>query len=761
MKRSDMLPIVPLRGILRICVLALTLCVAPASAAEPNNISPNREFQYQLPRASGAIDVDGHLTETAWDTALEIDLAYETSPGENIDPQVETRMLMLYDDRFLYVGFRAFDPDPKAIRAHVKDRDKPVFDDIIGIILDPFNDGRRAFEFFCNPLGVQLDFFFDDITDQTDFNWNAIWRSAGHIDREGYVVEMAIPFNALRFPKAPGEQTWSFDGVRVYPRDQQYDIRTQPRYRDIDCKICQNSKITGFAGASPGRNFELNPTVTGNQTDARAQLADPELESGDIDPDVGLDARWGVTPNLLLSATLNPDFSQVEADVAQLDVNTRFALFFPETRPFFQEDADFFETSLNIVHTRTVGDPDWGLRLTGKMGRNAIAAFVARDAVTNLLIPGSQVSRATVLDEENDLAVVRFRRDLKNNSNVGILVTDREGENGYSNRLAGFDGLIRFNSRDSISFQVLGSQTRYSPGIIEEFGQPAEADDLALRLGFDHRGREWLWYGRYDDIGEEFRADLGFMPQVDFSEAVGGVQRTWWGEGDDWFTEMRLGGEWNLEEDQAGRRLDRGGKIWYAVKGPRQSELSATLGRRQRFFSNHLFEESFRDVFVSIRPSGTFFFSLFARTGDEIDFVNVRPADQLLLEPAINLNLGRHLEVDLNHTFNRLETPEGDEIFTANQSEMRLVYQLNLRSFIRLITQYLDVERDPAHFVESRTQDLFNQLLFSYKLNARTVFFAGYSDNSQAFDNSMTGESLDLRSKSRTVFLKVGYAWVF
>ena len=187
-----------------------------------------------------------------------------------------------------------------------------------------------------------------------------------------------------------------------------------------NCFVCQAPKVTGFEGVKPGRNLELDPTLTGQRTDQRGGFPDGPLQSGDEEADLGLTARWGITPNLTFSGAVNPDFSQVEADAVELDVDTQFALFFPEKRPFFLEAADFFQTPFNAVYTRTVADPRWGAKLTGKVGKNAIGFFVAEDDRTNLLLPGDQFSRtATLEDLRTTDAALRYRRDIGTGSTLG------------------------------------------------------------------------------------------------------------------------------------------------------------------------------------------------------------------------------------------------------------------------------------------------------------------------------------------------------
>ncbi|HKV09229.1 MAG TPA: DUF5916 domain-containing protein, partial [Thermoanaerobaculia bacterium] len=468
---------------------------------------------FDIPRTSSEVTIDGRIDEAEWKGAIAFQLETEIDPGKNVPAPVKTTAWLMYDEGHLYAAFHAQDPDPKAIRAHLADRDTPFRDDFVGLMLDTFNDERRGYEFFVNPLGVQMDLSLDETAsdEEEDAAWDAIWRSAGRIDETGYTVEIAIPYTSLRFQRSEGAQTWGILPFRSYPRSLRHQIAAVPVDPNDSCLLCQIPKMTGFDGATPGRNLEIDPTVTSARTDAQRSFPQGDLEEGSVNTDLGVTARWGITPNLVLSGTVNPDFSQVEADVAQLDVTSQFALFFPEKRPFFLEGGDFFSSPLNIVHTRTVADPSWGVKLTGKEGRNGLGVFVAQDDVTSFLLPGDQFSQATILDQESTDAALRYRRDLGSSSTLGALVTHREGE-GYANSVFGVDGLFRPTGSDQITVQALGSRSEYPGAVAAGFAQPTGSfDGSAVRVGYNHSDHHWNWYARYEDISPDFRADLGFL----------------------------------------------------------------------------------------------------------------------------------------------------------------------------------------------------------------------------------------------------------
>lgn len=729
---------------------------ASAGKEESRPALPN----LHIPRATSPIQIDGVLDEPAWQHALEIPLTLEIDPSRNVPAPVTTTAWITYDTERFYAAFRADDPEPSAIRAHMTDRDGAFRDDFVGFFFDTFNDPRRGFEIFINPLGVQMDLAINE-SGEEDESWDIIFDSAGRIGETGYVVEFAIPFSSLRFQRVSGEQTWGIGAFRAYPRSVRHQLTSMRIETDNNCLLCQLPKVTGFEGVSPGRNIELDPTATAHRTDERQDFPDGEIEPGSTDSEVGLTGRWGITPNLILSGAVNPDFSQVEADVAQFDVNTQFALFYPEKRPFFLEGADFFVTPLDVIHTRTVADPAWGVKLTGKEGKNGIGLFVAQDDTTNLLLPGEQSSDSTVLPRESTDATLRYRRDLGSSSSIGAVLTHRQGDD-YTNSVFGADGRWRPTGTDTVSLQALGSRSQYPAGFAAEHGLAPELDGTAVRAAYDHGSRYWTWYARYEDVDPGFRADLGFMPKVGYSTYVGGLEHTWWAkEKDSWYTSFELGGDWDMTRGTHGVTLERELETWVSLNGPLQSNYNIDTGWRDRYWNGVTFDERFTHVHATIRPSGSLSLFFNGTVGDTIDFAHTRPGDLLRITPEVVLNLGRRLSLDLQHDLQKVDV-KGGELLELNVSQLRAAYQLNLRTLFRAILQYTDLRYNTdlytAEPVDPKSEHLFSQLLFAYKLNPQTVLFLGYSDNSLGGELLDSPQPLDLTRSDRTLFLKIGYA---
>ena len=244
----------------------------------------------------------------------------------------------------IYFLFIANDHSPEEIRANIADRDTAFRDDFVGFFLDTFNDERRAYEIFVNPMGVQHDGIYNEVgSTQEDFSWDAIWKSAAKITEYGYVVEIAFPFNQLRFSRTDGEQTWGFLPLRAYPRSSRHMIASWDLDPDSNSTLSQTMKIIGFEGIKPGKNIEVSPTVTASSHVERTDFPDGDFGDTENKSDVGVTARWGITPNITAQLAVNPDFSQVEADAVQLNINERFALQYQEKRPFFMEGMDIFD----------------------------------------------------------------------------------------------------------------------------------------------------------------------------------------------------------------------------------------------------------------------------------------------------------------------------------------------------------------------------------------------------------------------------------
>ena len=710
-----------------------------------------------LPRTQGSIVIDGVIDDAAWAEALQVDIDIETRPGENTPAPVKTTAYLIENGRSLFVAFDAGDPEPRRIRAYLRDRDSAFNDDFVGIVIDTYGDERRAFEFFANPLGVQMDLTNDDVNGNEDESWDAIWDSAGKIGDGGFVVEMEIPLSQLRFPKLDGMQTWGIDLLRFYPRDRRYRLSNNPQDRSRNCYLCQFEKIRGLEGAEPSRDLEIVPTLTALQASSTEDPGIESLSSGSVDTEFGVSARWGVTPDTTLNLAVNPDFSQVEADAAQLDINNQFALFFPEKRPFFLEGADYFNTPFNAVFTRSVADPSVGVKVTGKRGDHTYGFFAAEDDVTNLIFPGPFGSDSESLSQENTTLVGRYSKGFGRASSIGALVTSRSGDE-YENTLGGVDLNWKINDQHRLRVQHLRTTTRYPESVATEFEQPlGRFDGDGTFVLYDYDSRDWFVGLRHRDRSEGFRADAGFIPQVNTNTQVVRLGRVWHGKKGSWWSRMQVDGDWDITHDEDGRLLEREVEAEFYVNGPMQSHMEIGVTKRNLLYDDVMFDETKFTLFAEFQPRGGLLLGTWSRFGDQVDFDNTRLADERRIESWARWNINRNWLLRYSGTFVSLDTKEGPNIFDASVHDVRLTWHFSARSFLRLTTQWQDVERNQDVYLDSvdaRERDVGRQLLYSYKINPQTVFFLGYSD-ALLDDDSLNG----LTTTERTWFMKIGYAW--
>lgn len=706
-----------------------------------------------IPKLQSRIKVDGKLDEPAWANAAKMILAYETTPGENIEPPVKTDVFVFFSKSHIYFGLICYDPDPKAIRARYSDRDDIRSDDLININLDTFNDERRNYYFGCNPLGVQQDGIE---TSGGHHSWDGIWDSAAQITDKGYVVEMAIPFSALQFPRKKGVQTWGLDISRWYQRGFRHRIGLVKMDRNNNSYQSQFLKITGFEGVKPGKSIEVIPTLTGTKTDSRDPFPQGDFQSVSKDLDPGITVKWGLTSNLVLSGTVNPDFSQVEADAAQLDINQPFALYYQEKRPFFTEGADFFNSPFNVVHTRAMRDPVWGIKLSGKEGRSTIGAYYVRDNLTNLIFPGSQGSSQTSLGIESTAAVFRYKRDLGSRYTIGGIVTNREGGD-YFNRVYGIDGEARFTRKNRLTFQVIGSSTRYSDDIASDYGQPPGTfSGKALRFNYSYNSRNLNAQALYQDVDNNFRADLGFMPQVGFRYFFGGINYRWQ-KSKSWWSQFMVGYDYDYSKDHNGNFLGEEHEIFVSFDGTMQSGLYIEGAHSKEMYNGTVYKLLTGFVSGQIQPLADLRLYFNSGFGDRIDYANARLGRRFRLSGGMSYNLGTHIKAELDHNYEKMNV-SGQSLYTANITQGSLVYHLNARMFFRGIVQYVDYKYNTANYtfeLDPRYKMLFTQFLFSYRLNPRTVLFLGYADD------YLGSYAFKLTQSSRTLFLKVSYSWQF
>ncbi|MEP7220964.1 MAG: DUF5916 domain-containing protein, partial [Bacteroidota bacterium] len=472
MKQFALIPL------LWLLTMAAALAQPASTKADSSRFVPNISPTLAVHRATGSITIDGDLDDDGWRDVQHATNFSETTPGDRIQPPFPTEAMITYDDENLYVAFIAHD-DPSTIRASLHDRDEMWNEDMCGLILDTYGDAAWAYEIFTNAAGVQGDLRWTSGGDE-DAKFDMVFTSRGKITSGGYHVEMAIPFSSLRFPERP-VQNWKATFWRIRPRGSREESSWAGLDRENPCEFCQYGSITGIENVKPGGSLDLLPSLVGHQSAALSVADDPRspfTQSG-ITASASLGARYAITPGIGVEATVNPDFSQVEADAAQINVNSTFAVTYPERRPFFQEGSDLFNTWFSIVNTRSINDPLAAAKLTGRTGGTSFAAISAYDRNTPVLLPFEE-ENIFIRGGKSLSNIIRARQALPENSFAGLMVTDRRFESGGSGTTFGIDGALRFLDNYTFLWQAVASRTA-------EGGSKSDSSQPALEgITFDH-----------------------------------------------------------------------------------------------------------------------------------------------------------------------------------------------------------------------------------------------------------------------------------
>jgi hypothetical protein len=736
---------------------ALLLLAAPLRAAAADAPDASR---LTLPRISAPIRVDGDLTDAGWKEAARVETFYETNPGDNVAPNVRTVAWVGYDASFFYVAFRCDDPNPSQIRAPFVDRDNVFSDqDFAGMILDVKNDRRSALELFVNPRGIQDDGIVNDATGAEDFSPDYFWQSAGRIDAGGWQIEIAVPLSSLRYPETD-PQTWAILLYRNRPRDYRYQLFHVKQPRGANCTLCHAGTLEEIRGLPRSQHLVAAPYAAGSYTDSAPGAPGYSGDGKTLRGKVGLDLKWAPDADTIVDATANPDFSQIESDAAQIAVNERFALFYPEKRPFFLEGVDLFATPIQAVYTRTITSPLWGARVTGKAGGStALTALVTEDrGGGTVVIPGPVFSTDAPQDFKSIVALGRLRRDL-GLSYAGLLGTARVIRGGGYNYVFGPDFQWRPSDADTVAGQYLYSVSREPdrPDLAEVWngGRLSGSGWIASWI---HSTRHWDWTLQHTDLSEAFRAETGFVPQVGYRDEKWDSGYTFYPSG--FFSRLRplFGGNYTADRDGSlvSRRWFPGigfqgraslrGELDFNVEAV---QIDGTILRFQRLVGQ--FQVSPSRILTSVQ--GNFDY------GRQPDVENVRVGTGGTIVLSATIRPTDHLTLDPSGSVRWIDETVGDRegrLFTAEVARVKATYVFSPRFFVRAIAQYIATQRDPSLWrdpVLRREGDFAGSLLFAYKLNWQSVLFVGYGDN-RALD-----ETGALARTDRQLFLKVSYAF--
>ena len=482
--------------------------------------------QYQpLKTNDSKITLDGVISPKEWDNATPIELNFEINPGNNSPAKKKTVGFVTYTDTHLYIGFHAFD-DPKNVRASVRSRDDFAMyrqDDIVVVTFDTYADGRNNYILVSNPFGSQFDVrAINALTDEQryDGSFNMDFETAGSIVSDGFQVEYKIPFSSLPFPNGK-DQNWNFNLSRKYfdENNVEVEIRSQAFDRNNPCQVCQTTESLILKDISIQKRIELLPYVAGNLS-GKKPTQKGTLDYDSFKPNAGLGLNLDLNKNSGLEITLNPDFSQVEADVTQIDVNSSFALEYPERRPFFNRGTDIVNFTDGAFYSRSINNPLLSTKLLSQAKKSRIYFLTAIDQNSPYQIAGEDRSYFGQ-GGQSFVNVFRYQRLLNKNTRLGLVTTNRYYEEGGYGNLLGTDGWFLISKNWRLTYELLANFNQEptadwidSSDTIEGRSVALNKDKFqgsALYVQLYRNTEHWKSYAYFRNITPEYQANVGFV----------------------------------------------------------------------------------------------------------------------------------------------------------------------------------------------------------------------------------------------------------
>lgn len=748
----------------------------------------------RIPRLEAVATVDGRLDEPVWARAARLTGFSQYQPVDGRPADDPTDVLVWYAPDAIYFGIRAGEVHGDVVRATRANRDNIASEDHVQILLDTFNDRRIAFLFGVNALGVQQDGTRSDqfgggaggfsatgggtgsigpLDGNVDLNPDYVFESRGRLVEGGYEVEIRIPFKSLRYQEA-STQTW---GIHVLRRVQHsgYQDTWAPAIRASASFLGQGGTLEGLTGVRRGLVLEVTPTATGKLDGAREAVPSSrwDYKSGG---ELGADIRWGLSQNLTLNGTVNPDFSQVEADVGQVVLNERFALFYPEKRPFFLEGLELFDTPNQLIYTRRLVAPAGGVKFGGKLGASNLAAMVAMDDTLQ-----SWGGRHTPV-----FGIARVRRDLGRNNTLGAVLTSREDGADHS-RLAGLDLRLYHSRLYYLELQAVQSWT-------DSLGRRGSGP--LLQATWDRTGRRWGFHYSVQAIAPDFRSAAGFVNRTGILQAQIFNRLSFYGAEDDpiqtWGAFFAMGRLWHYSKP-AGGSIEGNESIFPSATLKGGWRISGSLDRsfftyEPGFYSGFEVERTVGSVVDTVgfgvpgqernqwggsvqvtTPTYRLFTAAAGVSRREVPiFAEAAPGTGTGFNATVDLRPAPGLRGTLQFTRFALDRKrDGSRFSSETIPRLKLEYQVTRAVFLRFVGQYAARTRAPLEDPSgnpvliggvkdpgSAVNEFRMDWLFSYRPVPGTLLYLGYGSSLEEPDEFRFG---DLRRTTDGFFGKVTY----
>ncbi|HXG95147.1 MAG TPA: DUF5916 domain-containing protein [Blastocatellia bacterium] len=720
-------------AIIALCLTSVATLAQSSTSLSPSPTPRPSPPTATIPRVSVPPKIEDYLSGGALPQALKITEFFQREPQDGAPATLPTTAYLSYDDKNLYVIFVCKD-DPAKVRAHLTKREAIFNDDVVGVLLDTFHDRQRGYEFIVNPLGIQMDGIASEGQDD-DFSFDTLWHSEGRLTEDGFIVRIALPFKSLRFSNAP-TQEWGIALARITARTNEQSFWPHIS-RQIQGFAQQMATLEGLENISPGRNIQLIPYGFV----ARSRFLDTQVPAFRTDNDLrmGLDAKVVLKDALTLDVTLNPDFSQVESDEPQVTINQRFEVFFPEKRPFFLENAGFFQTPENLFFSRRIADPQFGARLTGKLGHWALGAIAMDDRA-----PGHRFAEDSPFHGNRaGIGVFRLKREFGDQSSAGVLVTSRDFGSS-SNRVASFDTRLKLNDHWVATGQAIASRTRLLDG--------EHLNGSAFYGEINYQDRHLYYSSWYTDRSPTFRAELGFIPRVDIRNFQN-FARYQWRPKKGPVQSFGPSGFAMINYDRRGRVQDWETNGEFRVGFNNTTFISALRSQSFELFNDIGFHKSKTSLVFETSWLKWLSVSASYQGGKGINFFPAAGLDPFLANTTqsqlgLTLRPSSQLTIEQTYIYSRLRTrgdsnvqtiPRDASIFNNHLYRAKVNYQFTRELSLRAILDYDALLANQSLISAERSKRLNLDFLVTYFVNPGTALYVGYSNG---FENLALTQTL-------------------
>jgi len=714
------------------------------------------------------------------DKLLKISGFIQNSPHDGQPATEETVVWLGYTKSAIYFVFICHDRHPELIRGHLARRENILKDDYMAVLLDPFQDHRKGVIFVVNAAGVQADASWDD-TNGADYSYDQVWDSEGQVTREGWMALIEIPFRSLRF--RPNGADWGVVFMHNFPRNSEQDF--WPRVStNITGILSQEGTLQGISGVTGSHNAQINPYVLA-QNERELKTIDPlnpYFSSQHLEGTAGGEVKAILKDRIVFDATINPDFSTVESDQPQFTVDQRYPVYFPELRPFFLENANYFATPINLVYTRNIVHPEYGGRVTGKTGHTNLGLFVIDDRE-----PGQTVAPSDPLyNKRATIAVGRVSRDLGKGSSIGAIYTDYEFGQGW-NRIGGVDFTWRMTNKWTALGQMVESSTK---GTVDSGTPPTYSAGPASNFQLQHNGHTFNLNSTYQDMSVGFQTQLGFIQTANIHNGQTYMNYQWYPKHR---TIQRIGLETNqnVAYDHLGDRVYHYSNFDVFVLLPRNFLLAPVVGQNSDtvgpqngylLTQNRNFTENFGGFVARGAPFAQLNFNVQAFRSGNVNYNPVAGGTPFLMnqetvQALFTLQPLRQLTADNTYLLDRDHAVKGGALVYESQVfRTKVNYQFTRAVSARVIVEYDSTLANPAETSLKRTKQVGTEALLTWLPHPGTAIYVGYNNDMQNLDrslcnrlpggacdpnNTVAPRATNFLNDGRQIFVKASYLFRF